>query len=132
MLAACSTPARRISKHQDYYNTLSAEQQQLIAEGGIKPGFSSKMVFLAFGAPNRKYKRTTADGVRSVWSYTSTEYRRDHDWVDVPLRVRGSDGRSYRTRERVRVEVEHEREIERVRVEFADDKVTAIEELTDY
>lgn len=129
VLAACSTPDSRISKNLDFYQTLSQKEQASIQRGTAEIGFSRKMVYLALGHPDRKYQRSTANATNTVWSYTRIERRPERQSVRVPVRYVDGNGRLRRTTEIVRVSVDYEREVDRLRLEFADDKVTAIEEI---
>jgi hypothetical protein len=129
LLAACATPEHRIRKNPELFATYTPEEQAVIREGGVALGFNPDMVTLAQGRPNRIYARETTDGTREVWSYTRTERSYGSDWVDVPVRYRDSEGRVRTRRESVRVTVDQEREVDRLRVEFSDGKVSAIERL---
>ncbi len=70
LLAGCvSTPQSRVERNPDLFATFSEEEKALILEGKIGLGFTKEMVLLASGAPDRKTKKTTKDGVGEVWTY---------------------------------------------------------------
>lgn len=113
LLAACTTPEARIRRNAGYFATLAPEQQELIREGKVTIGFTPEMVRLALGDPDRVWKRTDADGVGEVWSYTDYEtaggarlyrgwYHRYYGWRD-PLYPYYLDAPARREREVFRV-----------------------------
>jgi hypothetical protein len=87
------------------------------------------MVTMALGAPNRLYTRTVAEGTLEVWSYTATTARNDRQRVRADFRYRDSTGRSRTTTDWVWVDVTSETEYERIRVEFREGVVAAIDRL---
>lgn len=127
--AGCATPESRIKKHPDLYEGLDPAVQAAVAEGRVAVGFSRDAVFLALGEPNRTYTRTTAEGASEVWSFTATQTRYDRQRADVRVRYRDADGRTRSSWEDVWVDVEQRQEYERLRIEFVDGVVTAIETL---
>jgi outer membrane protein assembly factor BamE (lipoprotein component of BamABCDE complex) len=128
MLAAgCSTPASRIKKNPEVFNRLAPEVQEQVKAGRIDVGFSRDAVLLALGEPNRRYTRKTADSQTEVWSYTTDYSTYDRQRVDVTVRTRDLSGRMRNTTEWVWVDVEQRQEYERLRVEFRDDLVHAVE-----
>lgn len=120
-LSACATPERRIRANPELFEALPLEQRERVRQGEVSLGFSPEAVRLAKGNPHRVYRRQSAAGESSVWSYVRQERRSDSQWVDVPSR----GGRFHS----VRVDVDHIREVEVLRIEFADGQVTAIEEI---
>ena len=84
---------------------------------------------MALGEPNRVYQRRTGDGSMEVWSYTSRRVTTDRQRVTADFSYRDSDGRVRRTSDTVWVDVDRELEYERMRVEFTDGNVSAIETL---
>lgn len=72
-LAGCSTPDKRIQKAPEIFAALPAEQQELVKQGRVAPGFSADAVLLALGDPDRRWTRTDAKGTRDVWSYVTWE-----------------------------------------------------------
>lgn len=71
VLAACSTPAARIKRNQDLFDSLPVAQQALIREGRVGIGFSQEMVRLAVGDPDQRWVRTEVGGRSEIWSYTT-------------------------------------------------------------
>ena len=120
-LSACASPARRIRANPDAFASLTPAQQALVQEGQIALGFPPEAVRLALGSPQRYYLRQTEEGNTRIWSYVRTEHRADSKWVRVSTR----DGRG----QNVWVDVDTYREIERLRVEFRDNEVVAVEVL---
>ena len=96
---SCGGIKHRIEKNQDYYDHLSSKDQALIAEKKIKPGFSPKMVAIAWGNPSeKKFKETTKKATETwIYGYSGTDYetetlrvynrsrhRYQYERVDVP------------------------------------------------
>ena len=122
LLAACATPERRIRANPEAFAALPEEQQTLVREGKVDLGMNPEAVRLALGAPHRIYTRRTEAGETTVWSYVRSERRTDSQWVHVPCRARGSHS--------VLIDVDTYREVETLRLEFADQIVTAIESMS--
>ena len=68
-LVGCSTPESRVKDNEALFKTLSPEDQGKIRGGHIDIGFTPEMVTMALGDPDRRYTRTTAQGVDQVWAY---------------------------------------------------------------
>ncbi|HMO04206.1 MAG TPA: hypothetical protein PKC67_02005 [Kiritimatiellia bacterium] len=128
-VTGCSTPASRIKKNPELFASFPPEAQALIQQGQIDLGFTPDMVSMALGEPNRIYNRTTTEGSVEVWSYTSKSTSTDRQRVSANIRYRDADGRSRSTTEWVWVDVARDTEYERIRVEFKDGKVAAIDTL---
>lgn len=75
LLAACSTPERRISRNKALFETFPPTAQEKIRKGEVDVGFTPDMVLLAMGKPTRKFTRKTAGTQQEVWSYGSSGYR---------------------------------------------------------
>lgn len=129
MLSGCATPASRIKKNPELYASFPPEAQALIAKGEVAIGFTSDMVSMALGPADRIYNRVTAEGTLEVWSYTGKSTSTDRQRVSADFRYRDADGRSRTSTEWVWVDVARETEYDRVRVEFKDGKVAAIDTL---
>jgi hypothetical protein len=71
-LAACASPARRIEKSRALFDALPPAAQQAIRAGRVEPGFTPEMATLALGAPDRAYRRRTADKEQEIWVYGET------------------------------------------------------------
>lgn len=68
-LAGCSTVDSRIGKNQAKFQTWPSEIQQKVRAGQVELGFTTEQVWTALGEPDRKYTRTTMQGVSEVWAY---------------------------------------------------------------
>lgn len=68
-LAACATPASRISSQQSAFDSYPTEVQQKIRAGQIGIGFSPEQVRMALGEPSDRYSRQTEKGESEVWAY---------------------------------------------------------------
>ncbi len=130
LLVACATPDARIKKHQDVFDAFPPEIQEKVREGEIEIGFNEDMVFIALGKPDREYLRRTAEGELTVWSYTAHYTQTRREMIDGRFNVRDPhSGRRHTVRDSVWVDVPTYHEYDRLRVEFEDDRVVAIEEL---
>jgi hypothetical protein len=69
VVAGCSTPDSRISGNQAMYNSWSPDVREKVRTGRVDVGFTSDMVRMALGAPDRQSTRTTAQGTAEVWIY---------------------------------------------------------------
>lgn len=129
LTAGCSSPAWRIKQNPELFASFPAEAQGLIEQGQVDIGFDPAMTRMALGEPNRIYQRRTGEGSIQVWSYTARRVTTDRQRVTADFAYRDSDGRLRRTSDSVWVDVDRELEYERMRVEFTDEKVSAIETL---
>jgi len=68
-LAGCSTPDSRIEKSSATFASFPPAVQAKIRAGEVEVGFTSEMVQLALGKPDRVYRRQTAEGETEVWAY---------------------------------------------------------------
>ena len=128
-LTGCATPESRINKNPELFAIYPPEAQNLIQQGKINLGFTSDMVTMAMGQPNRIYTRATSGETIEVWSYTAKTTTMDRQRVNADFRYRDSSGRTRTTTDSVWVDVARETEYERFRVEFKDGKVSAIDTL---
>lgn len=69
LVSGCSTVESRISEHPDLYHSLSARQQQLVANGQITPGMSRDGVYLAWGTPDQRVEGAMRDQMTETWIY---------------------------------------------------------------
>jgi len=69
LLSGCSTVESRIADHPDIYHSLSARQQQLVANGQIAPGMPREAVYLAWGAPDQKVEGAMRRQMTETWIY---------------------------------------------------------------
>jgi outer membrane protein assembly factor BamE (lipoprotein component of BamABCDE complex) len=128
LVSGCAT-SKRINKYPDLFNSYPAEAQEGIRKGKVEVGFTTDMVLMALGKPNRKYMRDTAGGDVLVWAYTGKETRPEKQRVSGTFRVRGKDRRFHTVTDTVYVDVDRHIEYDRFRVEIQNDKVIAFEEV---
>jgi len=128
LLAGCATPASRIKKNQEVFDTYPPAVQDTIRKGLVEPGFTEEMVYLALGAPDRKYTRITPTRSISVWSYTDDYTTPIQQRVEGSFRVKDASGRYRTVNDSIWVTVDQLHEYEKKRIEFEDGIVTAIEE----
>jgi hypothetical protein len=69
LVAGCTTPASRIGEHQAAFAKFPAAVQEEIRAGQVGVGFTAEMVQLSLGEPARKFTRKTASGDTEVWGY---------------------------------------------------------------
>lgn len=105
------------------------EVQEKVQLGQVDIGFTGDMVTMALGSPNRIYARQTTAGSHEVWSYTYTSTRSDRQRVQADVRYRDITGRYRTSSDWVWVDVPRETEHERIRIEFSEGVVSAIETL---
>ena len=128
-LSGCATPESRIKKNPELFQSFPPEAQALIQQGQIAIGFSPDMVTMSLGTPNRIYTRATTNEMLEVWSYTGKQTTTDRQRVNADFRYKDASGRSRTSSDWVWVDVTRETEYEKVRVEFKDGKVSAIDTL---
>ncbi len=128
--AGCATPESRIRKNPDLFNSLPPEVQGEVRAGRVDIGFAQGAVELALGRPDRVYNRRSQGAEPSeVWSYTTTRTTTDRQRVDVRIRGYDSNGNPRTYTEWTWVDIDREREYERLRVEFKNGVVHAIESM---
>jgi hypothetical protein len=129
LAAGCATPAYRIKKNPDLFAAFPPAVQETVRAGRVEVGYTPDMVYIALGRPSRIYARETEAGRTLIWSYAA-RYRTS-SWRPVEtLQVyRDSKGRRRTTTDTTWVDVGRSTEYEAVRIEFADNKVKAIEVL---
>jgi outer membrane protein assembly factor BamE (lipoprotein component of BamABCDE complex) len=130
LLAGCSTPATRIRQKPELFASFPSDVQEKIKQGKVDVGFTRDMVYMALGDPDRRYSRKTAEGEVEVWAYVETVRTTERQRVEGPFRYRAPDGQFRTIRDTMWVDVEQRHELERLRVEFKDGIVTAVEEIT--
>jgi hypothetical protein len=91
LLAGCSGSASRIKRQKELFSSFPPEAQAKIREGKVELGFTPEMVAMAWGAPDRKSKSTTAAGEDEVWSYGG-ERRGGRSGVSGSVGYGGSSG----------------------------------------
>lgn len=129
LLAGCASPAYRIRKHPELFASFPPEAQAKVSEGRVEMGFTSDMVFLALGRPNRVYTRHTDAGDSLIWSYSRQRYHSSWRPVGTVHYRRDRRGRLRPYRGWTWVDAGYFSEYEALRVEMTNDTVSAIEVL---
>ncbi|HMO50547.1 MAG TPA: hypothetical protein PKE26_00275 [Kiritimatiellia bacterium] len=129
VVCGCATPQSRIKQNPELFASFPPEAQALIQQGQIDIGFTPEMVTMALGAPNRTYTRQTRQGILEVWSYTAKQTTTDRQRVNANFRYRDAGGSMRSGSDWVWVDVARDIEYERMRVEFTEGIVLAIESL---
>lgn len=84
-LISCSTPESRIEKDPSTYSAFPAKVQNKVKEGKIDIGYTTDMVCIAWGKPDRKTESVTSKGKTEVWTYLSSRQEFDgYDYMSVP------------------------------------------------
>lgn len=121
LLAACSTPARRIKKNQAAYDSWPPEVRSVVKAGRADIGFNQEQVRVALGKADRVYTRKSSGSVQEVWAYEGPGAR-----TGVGLGVgMGGGGTAYGLG--VGIGGPEYRDDDRVRVVFEAGKVVAVE-----
>jgi hypothetical protein len=133
LLAGCSTISSRIQANSAVFDTLPLETQEKIRKGIVEVGYTPEMVYIAMGGPTEKRSSRSASRDRETWIY-SVYYQ---DWVGRALvgyrRVVVYDEntkRSYVYHQPVYQDFYRDRKEDRIRIEFEDGVVSAIEQRT--
>jgi len=121
-LAGCSTVDSRIAKDQPAFDSWPPAVQQKVRAKQVDLGFTPAQVYTALGEPDRKYTRTTVQGTTEVWAY-----RDDRPAFGFGF---GSAGGSSAYGAGLGVTTGGDRYDDKLRVIFADEKVTALESRT--
>jgi len=129
LLAGCATPGWRIKRNPDVFNTFPPDVQEKVRQGLVEVGYTRDMVFIALGKPRYVYDRVTSDARSETWAYTGMRYARRFVPVDASYWYYDRDGQVRIAHGWSFVDLGYHSEFESLRVEFADDKVNAIESL---
>lgn len=70
----CSTVETRINEHPDVYHSLSANQQQLVANGQIQVGMRPEAVYIAWGSPDQRVQGAMRGAMTETWIYVHYTY----------------------------------------------------------
>ena len=126
----CSSVDRGVSGRSPLiYDENPGVSRHELKKGKIQVGWTSDMVQVALGKPNRKYYRRTAQGEILVWAYTASITRPERQRVTGTFRFRDRDRRFQTATDTVFVTVDRHIEFDKLRVEFVRNVVTAIEEV---
>jgi hypothetical protein len=126
-VAGCATPESRIKEKPEVFNSFPPEVQSKVRTGQVDVGYTKDMVYIALGKPDREYTRTTAAGTLEVWSFTATYNTTERQRITGDFRIVDPQGGFRTTHDTVWADVNVSHEYERLRLEFKDDTVTAIE-----
>ena len=129
LLAACATPASRIRQNPELFASFPLDVQSRVSQGQVDLGFNADMVTMALGKPDREYRRKTDQGDVLVWSYVDYYISTARQSVPASYRVIDAAGRYRTVMDTTWVDVQQRNEYEKLRVEFRDGKVTAVETL---
>lgn len=122
LLAACSsTPSSRVAQNRAAFEKYPPAIRVKILEGTVEVGFTPAMVRLALGEPARVFSRQADSGNTEVWVY-----HHHSPQFSVGLGF-GSYGRHSASSVGVATSTGGYDAEERMRVEFRDGKVAAIE-----
>jgi len=127
LLAGCATPESRIKENPEVFNSFPPEVQSKVRTGQVEIGYSKDMVYIALGKPDREYTRSTAESTFEVWSYTDRYTTTERQRITGDFRIVDPQGGFRTTHDTVWADVEVPHEYEKLRVEFRDNLVTAIE-----
>lgn len=128
--AGCvSTPANRIKKEPGVFSSFPPEVQAKVQKGEVEVGFSRDMVRLALGLPQRVHTRITEAGQLEIWIYMGIRYISHYEPVDSGYWYRDRAGRMRRAYDTMWVDRGYSEQFPTLRIEFADNKVKAIERM---
>ena len=127
--AGCATPAARIKANPQLFASFAPDVQAKVRQGEVALGFSRDAVRMALGDPARIYRRATTNDVNEVWAYTAFDYRTTPQYATVIAPVTDPSPNAAFVPGVVLVDIQQRNEYEVLRVEFAGDRVTAIEAL---
>lgn len=128
LAAGCATtPESRIRARPELFASFPAETQERIRAGGVAIGFTEDMVRMALGEPDQVLRRETAGGTATIWSYTDSRPVTRYDYIPVTSAARDSRGRLRTYPDWVMADRTIWLDVERLRVEFKDGRVTAME-----
>ncbi len=127
LAGGCGTPSARIKRNPDLFATFPPEIQANIRQGKVDIGYTRDMVYMALGDPDRRYLRKSATGEAEVWAFTDSYTTTERQQVEGPFHVRGTDGTTRTIRDTMWVDVQQRQVYERLRIEFINGIVDAIE-----
>lgn len=129
-LAGCATPEHRIQKNQEFFNSLPVAAQARIRGGQIDLNFTPGMVRIALGEPQRRILRRTPSGETDIWLYFDSARSYERQRADLDGLVINSSSGVRSVGGSAWINVPQEREFVRLRVEFQNGSVVAIEEIS--
>ena len=133
LVAGCATDEERsrseFAARMARYPAIPADDHDRLQRGEVRPGDTREVVWVARGEPSRKSNRVVAGQTNEVWSYVQTLRTMDPaargyaTWQPVVL----PGGRMMWTRDPAWFPGERVRDVEILRVEFATNRVVAVE-----
>ncbi len=122
-LTACATtPERRIAKNPELFESFPEEVQSNVRAGIIEIGYDPDMVRIALGEPDRISTRQREGEQLEAWTYVGVYH------TSETYRVRDF-GRFSTMDQNIVIDRTRRNVYDRVRVEFLDGKVVAVEQV---
>ena len=122
VVAACATPERRIAQNPELFESFPPEVQENVRQGIIQIGYDRDMVRIALGNPDRMSTRRREGEELEVWTYTGVYHTTE------TYRVRDF-GRFSTMDQNIVVDRTRRHAYERMRVEFKNGEVIAVEQV---
>ncbi len=124
-MAGCVTGIDgRIAQRQEIFDTYAPEVQERVRRGQIRLGDDTDTVWMVYGTPSEKVRRTTEQGVSEVWIYKVLGY---HESLYPTVRpVYYHNNGRLRTTYMINDTPEYEWQ-EALRVEFVGGRVSAVQ-----
>jgi len=69
VFSGCSTPAGRITKNQEAFDSWPVEVREKVRAGQVDLGFTPEQVLVALGKPVRTYAHKSETGEAEIWAY---------------------------------------------------------------
>jgi len=70
VFSGCSTPAGRITKNQEAFDSWPVEVREKVRAGQVDLGFTPEQVLVALGKPTRTYAHKSENGEAEIWAYS--------------------------------------------------------------
>lgn len=132
-LAGCSTFESRARERSETYASLDPGTRQRLERGAVNVGDTEDMVYIALGEPDEKRERKTEQRQQTIWIYRT--YWQEYEgskWVGWRRYIVPGPGNHYRIfHEPVSRDIYRQRSTDVIRVTFADERVTAVDQQTD-
>ncbi len=122
LIACATTPERRIAKNPEVFESFPEAVQSNVRAGIIEIGYDQDMVRIALGEPDRISTRQREGERLEVWTYVGVYH------TSETYRVRDF-GRFSTMDQNIVVNRTRHNVYDRVRVEFLDGKVVAVEQV---
>lgn len=124
LMGGCTaTPDSRIANNRAAFDQLTADAQQKIRAGQVEVGFTPEMVRFSLGEPDRVFIRQSDRGDTEVWGYRTRGPR-----FSIGIGV-GTFGRHSSVGGGLGVSTGGYDPEEKIRVEFHDGRVSAVDTL---